>query len=228
MSNSPLSTEDTKKGSTWSKTWGKVKSGWRGSKASKSPDLKISEDELPNLQLHVVQQDTTAPDVTTVPEVMNAPSQEIPSDIAPDIVINDPHTPAAPISNPNQQFVAEGGVKKGQNRHGRGQAEARTHKKFRNQPAGHDRKNTPSRQNPTIAFPLKKGAELPNTSQEKKGMSTFLTSVLAGGVVLTLYFGAARVYKWITTRSDGKKKEHTPRRFNPADADNQVEVKYDM
>ena len=58
-------------------------------------------------------------------------------------------------------------------------------------------------------------------------MSPFLTSLLADGVMMTFYFDAAGVYKWIMIRRV-RKKELTYSLFNPANPNNQVEVKYDM
>jgi len=80
-----------------------------------------------------------------------------------------------------------------------------------------------------IESPSKRGNKLQVSTQIQsvKGMLPLLTGLLTGGAVLTVCLAAREIYRLITTKSEGNKKnERKSRQFRLAESDNEVETKW--
>jgi hypothetical protein len=51
-------------------------------------------------------------------------------------------------------------------------------------------------------------------AETKKGMSPFVSTLVAGGILMSVYVVGKAAYKWFTTRRNAKKKEPTKRDYN--------------
>lgn len=235
MSNPPT-TKNSKRG--WMrKGWTSVKSYFQGSKTAVPSNLKMPTD-IPfqqsnlNMQLHAAQEGAVPP-AKDIPKVTGSTPERI-NDAVAENSLPDETTPGEVI-NTREGFVeaaSEETTPERPRRH-RKQRE-RTPVKLeingKNPHNGQGHQRTPTQPHAAIESPSKKGNKLRVSTRTPsvKGMLPLLTGILTGGAVLTVYLAARGIYRWITTKSEGKKKiGRTRRQFNLAESDNEIEAKWE-
>jgi hypothetical protein len=236
MSNSTPTTKNSKPG--WiRKGWTSVKSYFQRSKTAKPSNPTDIPFANSNMHLQVLQEGVVPP-VDAVP-----PPKDIPeatgltpkrvNDAVAENSLSDKTTPGDVINT--REGLVETASKETtperprRHRKQRERIPEKPHKNGRNPYNRQGRQRTSTRPNVAIESPSKRGnkSQVSTQIQSGKGILSLLTGLLTGGAVLTVCLAARAIYKRITTKSEGNKKnERKNRQFNPAESDNEVEARW--
>jgi hypothetical protein len=238
MSNSTPSTKNSKPG--WMrKGWISVKSYFKGSKTAKpsNPTDIPFEKTNPNMPLHVVQEGVVppadaVPPPKDIPEATGLTPGRV-NDVVAENSLSDETTPGD-VNNMGEGLLEAASKettpeRPRRHRKQRERIPVRPHTNGRDPRNGQGRQQTPTQPSAAIESPSKKGNKLQvlTQTQSVKEILSLLTGLLTGGAVLTACLAARAIYRRITIKSEGNKKNGGKgRRLNLAESDNEVEARW--